>query len=304
MAAATTLPHIALAASPLATAQAPGFYRYKAGDLQITAINDGFARRPLEGFIRNAEMPAVQKAMADAALPTDALPIPFTTLVVNDGKKLTLLDTGNGDSGAPTSGTWMANFRAAGFTPEQVDTIVISHFHGDHINGMRLKSGAAVFPNAEVLVPAPEWAFWMDDARAAAAPDGMKPAFANVRRVFDPIKAAIKQYEPGKEVVAGVNSIAAHGHTPGHCAYVVGGKLLALSDTTNHPALFVTNPAWQAVFDMDGGAAEATRRRMLDMAVADKLQVAFYHAPFPATGQIVKDGASYRMLPTQWSPAV
>ncbi|MGL4241035.1 MAG: MBL fold metallo-hydrolase [Beijerinckiaceae bacterium] len=304
MAAASTLPEIASAAAPLATSQAPGFYRYKAGDYQITAINDGFAMRPLEGFIRNAELPAVQKAMADAGLPNNALPIPFTTLVVNDGKKLTLLDTGNGNSGAPTSGAWMANFRAAGFTPEQVDAIVISHFHGDHINGLRLKEGTAVFPNAEIHVPAPEWAFWMDDARAAAAPDPMKPAFANVRRVFEPVKAAVKRYEPGKEVITGVNSVAAHGHTPGHCAFVVGGKLLALSDTTNHPALFVTNPSWQAVFDMDGAAAETTRRRMLDMAIADKLQVAFYHAPFPATGTIVKDGASYRMLPTQWTPAV
>jgi glyoxylase-like metal-dependent hydrolase (beta-lactamase superfamily II) len=304
MAAAATLPEFALAAAPLATTQAPGFYRYKAGDYQITAINDGFFNRPLEGFIRNAELPAVQKVMADAGLPTAAVPIPFTTLVVNDGKKLTLLDTGNGNSGAPTSGSWMANFRAAGFTPEQVDTIVISHFHGDHINGLRLKEGTAVFPNAEVHVPAPEWAFWMDDARAAAAPDPMKPAFANVRRVFEPIKSAVKQYAPGGEVVTGVNTIAAHGHTPGHCAFVIGGKLLALSDATNHPALFVTNPSWQAVFDMDGAAAETTRRRLLDMAVTDKLQVAFYHAPFPATGMIAKDGAGYRMLPAQWTPAV
>lgn len=304
MAAAASLPELAEAAAPLATTQAPGFYRYKAGDYQVTAINDGFAMRPLEGFIRNAELPAVQKAMADAGLPTTALPIPFTTLVVNDGKRLTLLDTGNGNAGAPTSGTWMTNFRAAGFTPEQVDTIVVSHFHGDHINGMRLREGTAVFPNAQVHVPAPEWAFWMDDARMNAAPDAMKPAFQNVRRVFGPIKDAVKQYAPGSEVVTGVNAIAAHGHTPGHCTFVIGGKLLALQDTTNHPALFVTNPAWQAIFDMDGGMAEATRRRMLDMAVADKLQVAFYHAPFPATGTIAKDGASYRLVPTQWSPAV
>jgi glyoxylase-like metal-dependent hydrolase (beta-lactamase superfamily II) len=304
MAATASLPSALEAAAPLATTQAPGFYRYKAGDYQITAINDGFFSRPLEGFIRNAELAAVQKVMSEAGLPTSAVPIPFTTLVVNDGKKLTLLDTGNGNSGAPTSGTWMSNFRAAGFTPEQVDAIVISHFHGDHINGLRLKEGTAVFPNAEIHVPAPEWAFWMDDTRAAAAPDPMKPAFANVRRVFEPIKAAVKRYEPGKDVVTGVNSIAAHGHTPGHCAFVVGGKLLALSDTTNHPALFVTNPGWQAVFDMDGAAAEATRRRMLDMAITDRLQVAFYHAPFPATGMIARDGTGYRLLPAQWSPAV
>jgi glyoxylase-like metal-dependent hydrolase (beta-lactamase superfamily II) len=298
------MPVSANAAAPLATSQAPGFYRYKIGNLQITAINDGVARRPLEGFIRNAELPAVQKAMEESFLPTDALTIPFTTLVVNDGKKLTLLDTGNGNSGAPTSGTWMTNFRAAGFTPEQVDTIIISHFHGDHINGLRLKEGNAVFGNAEIMVPAAEWAFWMDDARASAAPEAMKGAFANVRRVFEPIKSAVKQYQAGKELVTGINAVAAAGHTPGHTVFVIGGKLMALSDTTNHPALFVRNPGWHAVFDMDAAAAEATRRRMLDMAVTDKMQVAFYHAPFPATGHVVKDGAGYRMLPVSWSPAV
>jgi glyoxylase-like metal-dependent hydrolase (beta-lactamase superfamily II) len=144
----------------------------------------------------------------------------------------------------------------------------------------------------------------MDDARAAAAPEAMKGAFANVRRVFEPMKSAVKQYDAGKELVTGINAVAAAGHTPGHTVFVIGGKLMALSDTTNHPALFVRNPGWHAVFDMDAAASEATRRRMLDMAIADKMQVAFYHAPFPATGHVVKDGAGYRMLPVSWSPAV
>lgn len=294
----------AQAAAPLATNQAPGFYRYKAGDLQITAIYDGFGARPVEGFVRNAELASVQKILSDAGQPTDQARLHFTTLVVNDGRKLTLIDTGIADFGPPTSGTWMANFRAAGFAPEQVDTIVISHFHGDHINGLRPKSGETVFKNAEVMVPEAEWTFWTDEAKAAAAPDGLKPNFANVKRVFEPMKAQVKTYKPDAEVVGGVNALAAPGHTPGHTAYVIGGKLLALSDTTNNPLLFAANPGWHAVFDMDGAQAEATRRRMLDMAIAEKLQVAFYHAHFPATGHIVKEGAGYRMLPVAWSPAV
>jgi glyoxylase-like metal-dependent hydrolase (beta-lactamase superfamily II) len=305
-AAATALPlgSAAKAAAPLATTQAPGFYRYTVGGLQVTAINDGFFKRPLDGFIRNAPLADVQKHLEANFLPTDGVNISFTTLVVNDGKQLTLIDTGNGNSGAPTSGTWQANFRAAGFTPEQVDNIVISHFHGDHINGIRTKEGAEVFANAKIFVPTAEWGFWTDDAKAAAAPDGMKPAFANVKRVFDPIKGKVTQYEPGKEVVNGINTVAAPGHTPGHSTFVVGGKLLVLSDTTNHPALFAQQPGWHVMFDMDGAAAEATRRRLLDMAIADKLQVAFYHAPFPATGNIVKDGGGYRLLPVQWSTAL
>lgn len=287
--------------------QAPGFYRYKVGDITVTAINDGFGKRPLEGFVRNAELADVKKAMAQAFLPQDALSITFTTLVLQHGDKLTLVDTGNGDSGAPTSGTWMANFRAAGFDPKNVSTVVFSHFHGDHINGFRLKDGTAVFPNAEVMVPAAEWAYWMDDAKMSAAPEGMKGAFAGVRRVFSPVAKDVKQFEAGKEILPGLTAIAAPGHTPGHTVFALAsgsGKMMIMSDTTNHPALFVRNPDWSAVFDMDGPQAAATRRKLLDMVSADRMQVAFYHAPFPATGFIAKDGNGFEMVPVQWSTAL
>lgn len=304
-AAATALPASgpALAKAPLAGAGTAAAYRYKVGDYEVTAINDGMFARPVEGFVRNAELADVQKALADAFLPTDKVPISFTTLVVNTGSKLILIDSGNGDSGAPTSGKWMANFRSAGFDPKDVDQVVVSHFHGDHINGLRLKDGTAVFPNAEIAVPAPEWAYWMDDAKMAAAPDAMKGGFQNVRRVFGPIAKDVKQFEWGKEAASGVTAVAAAGHTPGHTAFVVqsgAGKLMVMSDTTNHPALFVRNPNWSAVFDMDGAQAAETRKKLLDMAASEKTQVAFYHAPFPATGHIAKDGAGFRLVPAQW----
>ena len=287
--------------------QAPGFYRYKVGDITLTAVNDGFARRPLEGFVRNAELADVKKAMEQAFLPQDALSITFTTLVVQTGGKLALIDTGNGDSGAPTSGSWLANFRAAGFDPKDVSTVVFSHFHGDHINGFRLKDGTAMFPNAEALVPAAEWAFWMDDAKMNAAPEGMKGAFAGVRRVFGRIAKDVKPFEPGKEVLPGITAVAAPGHTPGHTVFAVSsgsGKLMIMSDTTNHPALFVRNPDWSAIFDMDGPQAAATRRKLLDMVSAERMQVAFYHAPFPATGHIARSGNGFEMVPVQWTTAI
>jgi glyoxylase-like metal-dependent hydrolase (beta-lactamase superfamily II) len=287
--------------------QAPGFYRYKVGDIEATAINDGFWARSTEGFVKNADAAAVKKAMEDAFLPSNTLPIPFTTTVLKTGGRLVLLDTGNGNSGAPTSGTWMANFKAAGFDPAQVNTIIISHFHGDHINGLRLKDGNAVFPNAEIMVSAPEWAFWMDDGKMSAAPEGLKGNFNNVRRVFGPIAKEVKQYEGGKELAPGVTAVAAPGHTPGHTVYVVSSgnaKLIVMSDTSNHPALFVRNPDWQAIFDMDGNEAATTRKKLLDMAASEKARVAFYHAPFPANGYIAKSGAGYEYVPAQWSPAI
>jgi glyoxylase-like metal-dependent hydrolase (beta-lactamase superfamily II) len=139
------------------------------------------------------------------------------------------------------------------------------------------------------------------------APEAMKGAFQGVRRVCGPVAQNVKRYEMDKEVVPGLTSIAAPGHTPGHTAYMLSSgsaKLMIMSDVTNHPALFVRNPDWSAVFDMDADQARATRRRMLDMAVTERAQVAFYHAPFPATGHIAKEGNGFRFVPVQWSSAI
>jgi glyoxylase-like metal-dependent hydrolase (beta-lactamase superfamily II) len=295
-------------APPAAAKQAPGIYRYKIGNFEVTALHEGTVPRVIDDkFVVNAPLPEVQAALERAFLPKDRLNNTFTTLVVNTGRNLVAIDTGFADNGPPTVGQAYANMRSAGIDPARIDTVIISHFHGDHISGLRLKDGTAAYPNAQVMVPAAEWAFWMDDARMNQAPEAMKGAFQGARRVFGPIANDVKRYEMDKEVVPGLMAIAAPGHTPGHTAYMLSsgsGKLMIMSDTTNHPALFVRNPDWSAVFDMDADQARATRRKMLEMAASERAQVAFYHAPFPATGHIAKDGNSFRFVPVQWSPAV
>lgn len=301
--AASVLRHAADAAVPLS--QAPSFYRYSVGDMRVTAIHDGMAYRGLEGFIPNAPPGAVQQALADNFLPTDRFPITFTTLVVETGGKLVLIDTGNGDMGAPTSGTWMSNFRAAGFDPGRVDVVLFSHFHADHINGFRLKDGSAVFPRAEIMVPAAEWEFWTSDDRRASSPDGLRANFDNVRRVFGPVAGQVTPYGWDKEVLPGITSIGAAGHTPGHTCFAIvsgGQKLLVMSDVTNNTLIFARHPDWSAVFDQDAAEARATRHRMLDIAATERMQVSFYHAPFPATGHIVREGDGYSLVPVMWTP--
>ena len=288
-------------------AQSPSFYRYRVGEVEVTAIHDGVAYRGLDGFIPNAPPGAVQQALADNFLPTDRFPITFTTLVVRTGGKLVLVDAGNGDLGAPTSGTWMANFRAAGFDPAQVDVVLFSHFHADHINGFRLKDGTPVFPQAEIMVPAAEWEFWTSDNKRASSPDGLKPTFDNVRRVFGPVSGQVTTYGWDKEVLPGITSIAAVGHTPGHTCFAIvsgGQKLLVMSDVTNNTLIFARHPDWSAVFDQDAAGARATRHRMLDIAATERMQVSFYHAPFPATGHIVREGDGYALAPVLWTPEI
>jgi glyoxylase-like metal-dependent hydrolase (beta-lactamase superfamily II) len=232
--------------------------------------------------------------------------IPFTTLVVNTGGKLVLIDTGNGDMAAPTSGTWMANFLAAGFKPEAVDMVIFSHLHGDHINGLRLKDGTQRFPQAEIKMPALEAAFWMsEENKAKAASPMMQANFAGAERVFKPIMKNVTLYDWDKEVAPGVIAIGAPGHTPGHTMFAIASgstHFMAVSDITNNTALFVRNPDWAVMFDTDPDMARATRHRVLDMVAAEKMHVGFYHAPFPANGFITRDGDSrYNLVPATWT---
>jgi glyoxylase-like metal-dependent hydrolase (beta-lactamase superfamily II) len=293
------------AAAPKRTDPAVAFRRLAVGELEVTLLYDGHARRPLDaGFVRNAPLPEVQQALADAFQPTDSLLIPFTVTLVNTGSALVLLDSGNGDSGAPGTGRVRTALAAAGYAPEQVDLVVVSHFHGDHINGIRSKEGALLYPNARILVAEPEWAFWMDDAQMSRAPEGMKGAFQNVRRVFGPIAGSIERYAGEHEIVPGITTVPALGHTPGHHAFRLasgGQSLLVWSDTTNKPELFVRNPGWQAIFDMDGDRAAETRKRLLDMLAAERMPVVGYHFPFPAVGFIAKDAGGYRYVPSFWT---
>src|ERR1043166_2069189 len=218
---AAAMPTAPLAKAPPAGKQAAGFYRYKLGNYELTALYDGVWNRPIDDkFVRNVAFAEVQKTLSDSFLPTDKLPIPFTALLVNTGARLVLLDTGTaGQILGAAAGSMIENLAAAGIAPAAIDAIAISHFHPDHINGIKTKDDALVFPNAEILVPAPEWAYWMDDAKLSTAPEGLKGNFLNVRRVFKNVK--VQQYEPDKEVAPGIASIAAHGHTPGHTAFAV-----------------------------------------------------------------------------------
>ena len=307
-AAVAALPPLARARAPFAGRQGPGVYRYRIGAFELTALYDGVWYQKIEKDpVRNASRAEVNRALTDAFLEPDILPVTFTALMINTGAKLILIDTGTAGQLTGTAGTLLANLAVAGVAPADIDTILISHFHPDHINGIRTKDGARVFANAEIMVPEPEWTYWMDEANLHRH-EGAKPLhgyFLNARRIFRDIAGEVTRFRPGNEVTPGIGSIAAFGHTPGHCAFTVnsgGQSLLVIGDAARLPYLFVRHPEWQPVFDMDGALGVATRKALLDRAAADKMLVQGYHFPFPGNGHIVRTATGFELVQSMWQP--
>jgi glyoxylase-like metal-dependent hydrolase (beta-lactamase superfamily II) len=299
------------AVSPAAT-QAPGFYRYKVGAYECTSINDGARSFPLpDTFVKNVPKEEVVAAAEAAYMPKGMVTVPFNPQLINTGSKLVLIDCGNGIATyEPTKGAvgrTMQNLAAAGVDPKSIDVVLISHLHPDHTNGIRAADGSMAFPNAEIMVPAKDWEFWMSDENAAKAQSNemMKNYFNNVRKIYAGIESKVTKYDWGKEVAPGITSVAAPGHTPGHTAFVIASgssKILIQSDVTNIPEFFLRNPDWHVAYDADPVLAQETRHKFYDMAAAEKATVVGFHFTFPSIGHVEKDGTKYRLIPSAWNP--
>jgi glyoxylase-like metal-dependent hydrolase (beta-lactamase superfamily II) len=307
--AALAAPTLAQAAAPLAGKQAPSFYRSKLGDFEITVVNDGARAIPLPPtFVRNVSNAEVLAAAEAAYMPKGSIIAPFNPIVVNTGAKLVLIDTGYGPGIAPTVGLLPATLAAAGIDPKAIDIVLISHMHGDHILGLKTPDGALAFPNAEIKVPSVDWAYWMSDDNMSKAPEGFqKASFGFNRKIFSNLADKVTRYDWGQEVAPGVTAVESAGHTPGHASFVIAsgtGRLFFQGDVSNVPDLFLRNPDWQVMFDSEPDKAVQTRRRIYDMASAEKILVAGYHFPFPGLGYIEKAGNGYRLVPAAWSPVL
>jgi glyoxylase-like metal-dependent hydrolase (beta-lactamase superfamily II) len=298
------------AAAPAAGKQAPGYYRYKVGSFECTSINDGARTFPMpDTFVRNAPKEQALAAAEAAYMPKGMITVPFNPQVINTGSKLVLIDTGYGPGIAPSVGLLPAGMAAAGIDPKAIDIVILSHLHPDHINGVKAADGSVAFPNAEIMAPALDWAFWMSDENAAKAESNpmMKAYFANTRKILSDIASKVTKYEWGKEVAPGIIALDTHGHTPGHTSFVVSSgssKILIQSDVTNIPEFFLRNPDWHVMFDIDPQQAAATRHKFYDMAAAEKALVVGFHFSFPSLGYVEKAGAGYSLVPVAWSPVI
>lgn len=308
VATAALAPASSRAAAPLAGKQAASFYRHKIGEFEITVVSDGIFQTKLERSpARNASIEDVQAALSASFMPPDQSIFYFNQNLVNTGSKLVLIDTGNFPGRAGTGQT-LPNLVASGVDPKAVDVVIISHFHQDHIGGLRDANGALIYPNAEIMVPAVEWAHWMDDAKMNAAPENARGGFQNVRKIFGPIADKITKYEWGKELVPGISSIGTPGHTPGHTSFLItsgSAKTVIQSDATPGMSwLFIARPDWLPNADTDAPLAQQSRRKLFDMIATDRILFGAYHMPFPGLGYLEKVGDGYRFVPAPWNPIV
>jgi glyoxylase-like metal-dependent hydrolase (beta-lactamase superfamily II) len=300
------------AAAPIAEKQNSSFYRYNVGTHQITVVCDGVATVNLtDNYAANATKDQIGKVFAENHLPSDKVTHSFSPVVVNTGPKLVVIDTGLGPDQFAQSkgrtGQFHANLAAASIDRGVVDTVIISHFHGDHINGLLAAENKPAFPNAEIVVPAAEWKFWMDDGEMSKGMGNpiLENNFKNIRRVFDALGRKVTPYEPGKELAPGITSVASPGHTPGHSSFIVASgsdKVLVQVDITAGAAfLFVKNPEWHLASDVDKPLAVQTRRKLYDMAIAESMPIQAFHAAFPGLVRVEKDGSGYRWIPAIWN---
>jgi len=295
--------------APAAHAETPveplvGFYKYKVGALEVTAVYDGIWRKPHDpAFIKDVSVDDTKAALAKAGLTTEFMPIPLTVVVLQMNGRTIMMDAGSGVGQWQANATHLpANMKAAGIDYKSIDTILISHFHPDHVWGLMEKgTNNPVFPNSELIVNATEYNWWTDPSRLAKLPEGRKPAGKRIAENFPKWKNW-KLVDDGTEVVPGIRIMAAPGHTPGHSVYHVDAgseQFLVSADTMYVPALLAPHPEWQGSYDQDGPMAITTRHKIIDQVIADNVRICGSHFPFPGTGSFVKDGSAYAFTPTQ-----
>jgi glyoxylase-like metal-dependent hydrolase (beta-lactamase superfamily II) len=291
------------AAAPMAKSPAPGYSRVMLGDFEVTPVSDGTVDLPVNQLLKQ------KPAKTDAALAKSFLKSPLETSInaflINTGSKLVLVDSGAGTLFGPTLGRFLANLKAAGYQPEQIDEIYITHFHADHVGGLA-SNGQPVFPNATIRADKHESDFWLSQANMDHAPADKKGSFQGAMASLNPyVKAGkFQPFDGDVELMPGISSHSGKGHTPGHTAYVVesrGQKLVLIGDLIHVAAVQMDDPSVTIGFDSDEKAAAAARKKEFDAAAKGGYLVGGAHLQFPGLGHLRSEGKGYRWVPVNFT---
>jgi glyoxylase-like metal-dependent hydrolase (beta-lactamase superfamily II) len=283
----------------------PTFFRFQLGDFEVTTISDAGAVIDGPWPIVGQDRPAaeVESLMREHLLPEKKFRPGFTPMLVHTGKELILFDTGNGPSGfVPRPyGGWLARqLGPAGFSPEEVDIVVLSHLHPDHVGGV-MENGMPLFPRARYVAGQAEYDHWRRTDYSSLSPDANEYKSSRLFQAnVAPLAERFTFLKPEGEVAPGIHAVEAYGHTPGHLAFHLesaGKQMLFWGDCAHHEVASLAHPEWHALFDMDKLRGAATRKRIYEMAAAERLLVMGYHTSFPSVGFVQRAESAYRWLP-------
>jgi len=293
----------ALAAAPMVKTPAPGFFRLMLGAYEVTALNDGTIDLPVEKLLVEPE------ATTTAALSKFFLKTPLETSInaylINTGSKLVLIDSGAGSLFGPTVGKLIANLKASGYEPSQVDDIFVTHMHGDHVGGL-VSDGKLNFPNATIHADQREAAFWLNKANMQKASEDRKKMYQGAMDSVNPYVAAkkLELFKGNTELLPGIKSYSNYGHTEGHTVYVVeseGQKLLLIGDLIHVTAVQLEHPEVTIGFDTDQKEAASSRDKVFTEAATQGALIGAAHIQFPGLGHLRKDGKSYQWIPVNFT---
>ena len=292
------------AAAPQVKTQAPGFYRVMLGDFEVTALSDGTVALPVDKLLTGTTAAKTQKTLARSFLKAP-LETSVNGYLVNTGTKLVLIDTGAAGLFGPTLGNLITNLKAAGYQPEQVDEIYITHMHADHVGGL-MAADKLAFPNATVRADKHDADFWLSQANLDKAPAEMKGFFQGAQASLNPYVAAakFKAFDGNTELVPGIKAVAAPGHTPGHSLYKVESKgqtLVLWGDLMHVAAVQFPEPGVTIQFDTDSKSAAVQRKRAYAEAARQGYLVGSAHLSFPGLGHLRVQGKGYEWVPVNYS---
>jgi glyoxylase-like metal-dependent hydrolase (beta-lactamase superfamily II) len=294
----------AYAEAPMLNTSAPGYYRTMIGAFEVTAISDGTVDLPVDQLLTNTTPQAVDAVLA-VAFETSPLETSDNAYLINTGSKLVLVDTGAGTLFGPTLGKLLANIEASGYRPDQIDEILVTHMHPDHVGGLAA-GGKAVFPKAVVHAAKADADYWLSQANLDAAPEAAKGFFQGAITSFQPYVEAkrLETFDSPTEFLPGLRSVALPGHTAGHTGYLVeseGQRLLIWGDVVHVAAVQFAHPQVTIQFDSDRGEAAGERAKLFADATDRKYLIAGAHLPFPGLGHVRKQGDAYGWVPVNYS---
>lgn len=278
----------------------PGIIRRKIGNFEVTAILDGYGQAGKDLIVGYNEERATEIRKKNFLPETGPLSMPVSTYLINTGTDLILVDAGASKAWNPNMGNLAHVLTQAGFRPDQISKLLLTHMHPDHILGSITETGEAYFPNAELILSETEHNFWKNDA--FVTPE-RKAVFDMARTTLNAYKDRMQLFGNNGEITTGIQSIPLPGHTPGHSGYLIASEnnsLLIAGDIVHLCALQFAEPDWAVVFDADKSQAIETRKKILDRSATDRQLITGMHMPFPGFGYVERDGSGYRFVPADW----